>query len=84
MSSTNRDDGEAIEMHLVELGKEAKKKSSQDADKLARLLSLTYRRRRSEMMSQTANTRISMAIQHLEILKKPLFVSCIGLHYALC
>lgn len=42
-SSTNEDDGddaEAMEQHLSELGKEAKK--NLDSDKVARLLSLTY------------------------------------------
>lgn len=83
-STTSReDDEEAITLHLRELEKEAKKKSYEDTDKQARLLSLTYARRRNDMMSQTANTRTSMAIQQFECLKKPLFVSCIELHHGL-
>ena len=84
-SSTSReeDDEEAMTLHLRELEKEAKKKSNQDSDKQARLLSLTYARHRSDMMSQTANTRTSMAMQQFECLKKPLFVSCVELRYGL-
>ena len=75
-SSTNEDDGddaEAMEQHLSELGKEVKKKNP-DSDKVARLLSLTYSTRRTYMMSQTASTRTSAALQQYECLKKPIFV----------
>lgn len=63
-SSKNEDDGddaEAMEQHLSELGKEAKK--NLDSDKVARLLSLTYSTHSTYMMSQTASTRTSAALQ---------------------
>ena len=62
-----------LKHHLCELGKEMKK-SAYDENKLARLLSLTYARRRSDLLSVTASTRISSAIKSSKYLMKPVYV----------
>ena len=68
------DDNEAIQVHLKELEKEVKRKSP-DEDKLARLLCLTFTGRRNTMLAQTANARVTSAIQKYPCLKQPIFVS---------
>ena len=50
------DDDEAVESHIKELRKEVKK-NRMDNDKIVRLLSLSYAKRRDEMMSKSAVTR---------------------------
>jgi len=61
MNEGDGGDGEAMEQQLSELGKEVK--NIPDSDKVARVLSLTYSTRRTYMMSQTASTHTSAALQ---------------------
>ena len=68
------DDDEAIQSHLNELGKEAKKNSFDEA-KVARLMSLTFTSRKNVMLSLTANIRITSTSQQYPFLKKPIYVS---------
>lgn len=66
-------DEDAVQSHLSELAKELKRKSYDD-EKTARLLSLTFAARRSEMLSQPANSRISSALQKYRCLNRPVFL----------
>ena len=61
------DDEDAIQSHLSELLKEVKKKQ-RNPDKTMRLLSLTYSSRRCEMLSNPANTRITVALLAYRVL----------------
>ena len=62
------DDDEAVESHIKELRKDGN-------DKIVRLLSLSYAKRRDEMMSESAVTRVSSTIQKYPCFKKPRYVS---------
>lgn len=53
------EDDETLDYHVKELQKEAKK-TKMDSNKVVRLLSLSYGRRREEMLSETAATRVSL------------------------
>ena len=68
------DDDEAVESHIKELRKEVKK-NRMDNNKIVRLLSLSYAKRRDEMMSESAVTRVSSTIQKYPCFKKPRYVS---------
>lgn len=68
------DDAEAVESHIKELRKEMKK-NKMDNDKIVRLLSLSYVKRRDEMMSESAVTRVSSTIRKYPCFKKPIYVS---------
>ena len=73
MDAHESDDEEAVRSHLRELQKELKKKK-QDYDKIARLLSLTYSCRKSDILSRPANTRITFTLKNYPCLKDPIFV----------
>ena len=70
----SQDNEEAVKLHLQELDKELKKKHNQDSDKTTRLLCLTFHARRSETLSVTATTRVSI-LDKYGCFKRPIYVS---------
>lgn len=68
------DDEAAIEVHLAELKKELKRKST-NRDKVSRLLSQTFTSRRTQMMTHPANSRVSSSLQQYPCFKSSLYVS---------
>ena len=63
----SEEDDEAVQSHLSELVKELKKRQYAD-EKIVRLLSLTFSVRRTEMLTQSANSRISSLLQKFKCL----------------
>lgn len=68
------DDNEGMESHIKELKKEVKK-NKRDKDKIVRLLSLSYVRRRDELMAESAVVRVSSTLLHYPCFKNPFHVS---------
>lgn len=73
VADTCDDDEEAVDLHSKELEKEAAKKKFDD-EKVTRLLSLTYARRRRTMLRVNASTRINETLMKYPFFKKPIFV----------